>query len=392
MSNMNPAQDKQIAITVLLGGIFGMMVAMGIGRFAYTPILPLMQRDLGINNSVAGSLAALNYTGYLMGALLCMLSPTVLRQRAFPATALVLSIATTLGMGLTTSTLLWSAMRFTGGVASAVLFIIITAEVAETLIRHHHGHWLGTLYSGIGLGIAASGALVPWLSHLGGWSGAWLGMAALSVVMSAIGLILGRRHIDVHPTTRNLSSCPSQPRHPLWPLAIAYFLEGLGYIVSATFLVAMIAATPGLEDFAPYSWTIVGLAAIPSTLIWPFVAQRIGQQKALIAAFSIQAAGTLVSMYADSVAEVVFCATSFGATFLGIVALTLSEGNRRWPAETHHAAAILTTAFSLGQMFGPAIAGVLADHESGFALPLGLAGSCVICGGIILFFDHFPPR
>jgi len=388
MSNMKTRNNNQISLRVLIGGMLGMVVAMGIGRFAYTPILPLMQRDLGISNSLAGSLAALNYAGYLAGALLCMLAPHLLRNRVISATSLLISIASTLAMGLTYSEFAWGTMRFFSGLASAILFIVITAEVAETLIRHNHSQWIGTLYSGIGLGIALSGWLVPELDRLGNWSSAWLGMGALALFTALAGLLLGRRHIDIQPPAAQ-SSAPADHAQRLWPLVVAYFLEGLGYIVTATFLVAIITATPGMQHFAPYSWVAVGLAAIPSTTIWPLLARLIGNKTALLAAFALQAAGIVISIHATTFGEVLFVAVSFGATFLGIVTLTLSEGNRRWPHDTRRAAAVLTTAFSLGQMFGPAIAGMLADHDAGFAFPLGLAASCVICGGTILLFDRF---
>src|SRR3974390_1964500 len=93
------------ALRVLAGGILGMMVAMGIGRFAFTPILPLMQRDLGITHGLAGGLASLTYVGYLAGALLCAVWPGLLRSAIVNLGALVASIATTLLMGFTQSPL-----------------------------------------------------------------------------------------------------------------------------------------------------------------------------------------------------------------------------------------------------------------------------------------------
>jgi predicted MFS family arabinose efflux permease len=387
---MERQHNNQTAATVLIGGMLGMVVAMGIARFAYTPILPLMQRDLGISNSLAGGLAAINYAGYLGGSLLCMLAPRLLNNRILTATALFISISTTLAMGLTTSEIAWSAMRFASGLTSAILFIVITAEVAETLIRYGHSQWLGALYSGIGLGIALSGLLVPWLDQFNGWSGTWIGMGGLALVIALLGLTVGRKHIEVRPAAQE-TSVAQEHKQSLWRLAMAYFLEGFGYIITATFIVAIITATPGLAGFAPYSWVAVGVAAIPSTLIWPLLARRFGHQKALLAAFALQAVGIVFSINATTIAQVLFAAVSFGATFLGIVALTLAEGNRRWPADSRRAAAILTTAFSLGQMFGPAVAGILADHRAGFALPLGIAAGCVTCGGVIILFDRFSP-
>src|SRR5210317_1571573 len=175
MKYLNMTQPERDALKVLAGGILGMVVVMGIGRFVFTPILPLMQRDLGMTNSIAGWLAGLNYLGYLCGAVVCSVTPGLLRSRLLTGGSLFVSIATTLFMGATLSVHWWGLMRFTGGFASAVLFILITAEVGETLSRRGYGHWLGTLYGGVGLGIAICGLIVSPLDKIGGWDGAWYG-------------------------------------------------------------------------------------------------------------------------------------------------------------------------------------------------------------------------
>lgn len=381
-----PLQDR-IALKVLVGGMLGMVVAMGIGRFAFTPILPLMQRDLGMTNTLAGSLAGLNYLGYLGGALLCSVAPQVLRSRLITGSSLLISLGSTLFMGLTVSTFWWGAMRLGGGVASAILFIVISAEVGEALTRRGFAHWVGALYGGIGIGIALSGLLVPEFDRVGGWAGSWIGMGVLATVLAIIGITLGRRQevvdsvtIDTSPQTGGLRS--------IVLLAIAYFFEGLGYIVTATFIVAIIAVTPGLEAFSPYSWVAVGFAAAPSTLFWPYIARRVGSKRALLAAYVLQAAGILVSIQADTLWEVLFVAISFGGTFLGIVAMTLAEGNRRMPANSRRAAAVLTASFSIGQMLGPVLAGILADLQAGFTLSLMLAGTSVVLGGLFIAVDR----
>ena len=171
-------------------------------------------------------------------------------------------------------------------------------------------------------------------------------------------------------------------------LAIGYFCEGLGYIVTATFLVAIIALTPGLEHFAPYSWVAVGLAAVPTTIIWPYLGRRFGNRKALLGAYALQAAGILVSIGAESIVAVLFAAVSFGGTFLGIVALTLTEGNLRMPGDGRRAAAVLTASFGVGQVLGPVFAGTLADLQQGFAVPLLLAAVCVALAGLCVAMDR----
>jgi MFS family permease len=375
------------ALKVLIGGILGMIVAMGIGRFAFTPILPLMQRDLGMTNTLAGWLAGLNYLGYLGGALLCSFAPQLLRYRLLTGGALLSSLATTLMMGFTVSVFWWGVMRLVGGAASAILFIVIAAEVAEALGRRGYGHWVGTLYGGVGFGIALSGLLVPWLDNVWGWDGAWIGMGITAILLAMAGVSIGRKRELVQPVQIALSEKSSGLRS-IRLLATAYFFEGLGYVVTATFIVAIITVTPGLESFAPYSWVAVGFAAVPSTIIWPLLARRFGSKQALLAAYALQAAGILVSMHADSLGEVLFAAVSFGGTFLGIVAMTLAEGTVRMNGDGRRAAAILTASFGVGQMLGPVLAGMLADFQAGFALPLLLAGGSVVIGGLFIAFDY----
>lgn len=381
------SQRNRAALKVLIGGMLGMVVVMGIGRFVYTPILPLMQRDLGISNSLAGGLATLNYIGYLAGAILCSFAPGLLRNRLVTGGALLTSIATTFFMGLTLSIFWWGTMRLAGGLASAILFIVISAEVAEALTRRGFGHWLGALYGGIGCGIAISGLIVPQLDKLGDWSVSWHGAGLLALLLAVLGIALGRQKEYAAPLATTQPGSDGLLKG-LWLLASAYFFQGFGYITTATFIVAIIAATPGLETFAPYSWVIVGLAAIPSTTLWPLLARRIGNKQAMVAAYTIQTVGILISINADSVFEVLIVAISFGGTMFGIVAMTLAEGNRRMPADSRRAAAILTTCFSLGQMLGPVFSGILADLQQGFALPLLLAAASVALGGFLIVFDH----
>jgi len=283
-------------------------------------------------------------------------------------------------------------LRFAGGLASAVLFIVITAEVGETLSRRGYGHWLGTLYGGIGLGIAISGLIVPQLDKIGGWDGAWYGAGLLAAILAAAGVLLGRRRELVKPLTI-VESRRSVSLARVRLLSVGYFFEGLGYIVTATFLVAIVSLTPGLEPFAPYSWVAVGLAAVPSTIFWPYLGRRVGNRKALLGAYALQTAGILVSIGAQSVLAVLFAAVSFGGTFLGVVALTLTEGNLRMPGDGRRAAALLTASFGVGQMLGPVFAGVLADLQEGFTVPLLLASACVAIAGFCVILDRqFQPQ
>jgi predicted MFS family arabinose efflux permease len=381
-----PPAARIESLRILLGGIFGMMVAMGIGRFAYTPILPIMQRELGMTNSVAGLLASSNFIGYLAGAVLCAFFPLMLRSSVVNIGAILASIASTFLMGVTLSPQLWGLLRGVSGLASAILFVVISIEVSESLTRRGYGHWIGALYGGIGLGIALSGSMVPVFEIFGGWRFSWFGMSGLAGLLTLSGVLLAhKRAASLDITAGQATPSPRAGNYRL--LAAAYICEGLGYIVTATFIVTMISHTPGLESFAPFSWVAVGLAAAPSTIFWQQVGRRIGVRPALMIAYAVQAVGILVSIRAASMLEACLAAVSFGGTFLGIVTLVMTEGNRRAGHDGRRTAAILTACFSVGQVIGPPLAGRMADLRGGFALPLLLAALAVTIGGILVALD-----
>ncbi len=370
---------------ILGGGILGMMVAMGIGRFAYTPILPLMERDLGLSHAETGSLASFNYVGYLLGALLCTFCPKLLKNMPVNVGALAASIATTLFMGAFASPLWWGMLRFMAGIASAILFVVIAVEVAEALAKRGESGIGGALYGGIGLGIALSGFLVPQLDKLGGWRRCWLGMGLIALLLALTGLFLAQKR-SATPPLDHVQGVVKGKISGIGRLATAYCFEGFGYIISATFIVAMVGKTPGLEQYGSLSWVAVGLAAAPSTVIWQQVARKFGVKQAAMLAYAIQTAGILLSIKARTPLTVAVAAISFGGTFLGIVTLVMSEGNRRAGSNGRVVAALLTACFSAGQVVGPTLAGLVADR-GGFAIPLLLAALSVFLGGVIIATD-----
>jgi predicted MFS family arabinose efflux permease len=379
-------RNRFAALRVLMGGMLGMMVAMGIGRFAYTPILPLMERDLGLSHAETGSLASFNFVGYLLGAVACSFFPSLLRRVPVNVGALAASIATTLFMGAFASPLWWGLLRFIAGLSSAILFVVIAVEVAEYLARQGESRIGGALYGGIGLGIVLSGLTVPLLDRFGGWRGCWLGMGVISLALALAGLLLARKR-SAAPPLEHIQRAAVGRSSGISRLAVAYTCEGFGYIISATFLVAMVGRTPGIEQYASLSWVAVGLAAAPSTILWQQAARKFGVQRATVVAYAIQAAGILLSIRANTPFAAGLAAVSFGGTFLGIVTLVMSEGNRRAGSDGRRVAAILTACFSMGQVIGPTLAGLVADR-GGFAIPLLLAALSVCLGGIIIATDQ----
>ena len=366
----------------LLGGIVVLAAAMGIGRFAYTPILPAMQRAGHLDNAQAGLLAAANSVGYLVGAVLVsgLVRPSQ-RVAVLRASVAGVAVATVL-MATTTSLPAWGAIRFLAGLAGAGVFVLAAGVVLDDLRRRGQGSRSGWLFSGVGLGIATSGIVVYAAEGELGWRGDWVVLS----LAAAAALYPAWRWLPSPPPSpvaarRAIPSGTGVPSRVLGVLFVAYFLEGVGYIVSGTFLSAIAERSSGSEGRGAIVWIVVGLAAIPATVLWAAAAGRVGYAPALGAAFLLQAVG-IVLPAAGGDASAVAAAALFGGTFMGITALTLTLAGRLAP---HGAAGIvgaLTAVFGAGQVIGPVLAGLIADRADGFTPALVAAAAVVLVGGL----------
>ncbi|HYZ66198.1 MAG TPA: YbfB/YjiJ family MFS transporter [Mycobacterium sp.] len=162
-------------------GAAGLGAAMGIGRFADTPILPLMTAQAALTPQAAGTLATANYVGYLAGALAGAASPRLARSTLAWRASLAVLVVSLAAMPLLPNTIGWLLVRTVAGFASAVAFVI----AVNSMLEHLPPHLPGWGFGGVGLGIALSGALVLTLPAEAGWQGAWWSAAALAAVLSA---------------------------------------------------------------------------------------------------------------------------------------------------------------------------------------------------------------
>jgi predicted MFS family arabinose efflux permease len=172
----------------LFGGILALAAAMGIGRFAYTPILPAMQAATSLSSTQAGLLAAANYGGYLAGALLVAVAVRAPARSRVLLTSAIAVAATTAAMAVTNGLAAWGAVRFLSGLASAGVFVLASGLVLDDLRRHGRATLSGWLFSGVGLGIAASGIVVRMTGDTLGWRGDWLALALLATLAPLLAL------------------------------------------------------------------------------------------------------------------------------------------------------------------------------------------------------------
>ena len=335
--------------------------AMGIGRFAYTPILPLMTADAGLTAQAAGQLATANYVGYLIGAVGAAASPRLARSVLACRVSLAILVATLAAMALSTNVIEWGALRLVAGIASALVFVI----AVNTLMDHGHpAHHAGWAFSGVGIGIALSAALPATKD----WQVAWWAATALAALLSAFAWHMRPGTSGDTPKVR--ADQQRSARGPLALLMASYTLEGVGYIIAGTFLVAAVARqSPG--GLGSAVWLLVGLAAAPSAALWARFTGRFSYPALLVAALLLQAAGIAWAGTGNSVAALAG-AVLFGGTFIGISTLALAAGRAlQFPG----AVALLTTGYSVGQIVGPvAVAPLL---HNGFQQAL-LAGAAVV--------------
>lgn len=372
----------------LIGGIFSLIIAMGIGRFAYTPILPLMQNDLSFSNAVAGFLATSNYAGYLVGAILAAIIPLKQHRTISLRASLLISILTTAFMGLLHSYGVWYIIRFLSGVASAFVFVLASSIVLDQLAAKNKSNWSGVFYGGVGLGIFLSGLLTPILNNFFHWKGVWIGFALISIILAAFVWIWLKDTPHPHLVEQKMNKVNAAPQYaaakwlPL--LIIAYGLEGLGYIVTGTFIVSISENVPSFNGDATLVWMVVGLAAVPSCILWSSLAKKWGFVKCLVLAMTFQALGIALPVISMSQISLVASALLFGATFMGITTLATTLARQMKAANSSQIIGYLTAVYAVGQMIGPTIAGVLSTitHDFNAAL-LGAAG-VVLAGAILL--------
>jgi predicted MFS family arabinose efflux permease len=382
--------SQPLHVLPLLGGILALAAAMGIGRFAYTPLLPAMREVAGLDPTQAGLLATANYAGYLAGALLVAVAvPASARIRILMLSAIGV-VATTALMAVTTDLAAWSVVRFVAGLASAGVLVLATGIVLDNLRRQGRTSLSGWLFSGVGLGIVVSGVVVRLTKETLGWRASWLLLAVIAT--AAIYPCWRWLPRAAQANALSATSTPGPASAPVEvhavPIAymllfIAYFLEGIGYIVTGTFLVAIVDSMPGLQGIGADVWIVVGLAVIPSAVLWAALAGRAGYARALAGAYLLQAIGIALPI-AGGAGAAFASAVLFGGTFAGITALTLTLGGHLETSRSARLIGMLTAVFGLGQMIGPVLGGVIAHRAENFTLALAAAAVCVLAGGVLM--------
>lgn len=408
----NPAgQDAAAAGSaraIALAGLVSLAVAMGIGRFAFTPLLPMMLHDGVVDLPGASWLASANYLGYMLGALLCTLQPWLwARFRSLPALAYVWLVRAGLAAtGLLTLAMAWPmpaawpALRFAAGLASAVVFVYTSGWCLARLARLGVPAMGGIIYAGPGAGIVVSGLLasgmVTW-----GWTAAtgWLILGGLAFGLSAAvwRILRGGEHLvalgaaggagGAAVAGSGAAALPQHSQSEMALLTLAYGLAGFGYIITATFLpVIARAALPG-SAWLDLFWPIFGLGVMLGALLAARLPHGEDLRVRLGVCYGVQALGIGVSLWSPSLSGFAIGSLLLGVPFTAITFFALQEVRRLRPATAASFIGLLTAAYGIGQILGPQLVALLlrrsASRGEGFTLALEIAAGTLLVGAAL---------
>ena len=248
-----------------------------------------MQQDTSMNNQNAGLLATFNYLGYLMGAIIPMF--ITIKSKVFDLKLYVMiNVISVILMGFSEHFLIWSVLRIIAGITSGTIFVVASNVALEALRMANKQSISGILYSAVGIGIFSSSIFIFLYTQAQTWKATWiiLGVVALMAGIIILTSMKDNPSISKHSASSNQNQGKALNRAFIIPFSIAYFFEGAGYIVTGTFLVALIKTIPAYADYAALSWMFVGLGAMPATLIWSLFAEKFGYNKAIYSALILQ--------------------------------------------------------------------------------------------------------
>ena len=381
-----------------MAGAVALAVAMGIGRFAFTPLLPMMLHDGVIDLPSASWLASANYLGYLAGALLCTFQPWIWARapRLPPVQApwlvragLVATGVLTLGMALPWPAA-WPLLRFAAGVASALVFVYASGWVLSQMARLQAPAMAGVMYTGPGAGIVVSGlfasVMVQWQWHA---VNAWLVFGVLAFVLSALVWRSFGRGETARPAAAASAAAAGEPHGALEVgfLCVAYGIAGFGYIVTATFLpVIARAALPG-SPWLDLFWPIFGFGVFCGALIASRLRVSADLRLLLAGSYAIQAAGIAVGVWSPSLAGFAIGSLMLGLPFTAITFFAMQEVRRLRPALAASFMGLATAMYGIGQIVGPPLVALLLRHSgspgAGFTRSLQVAMGSLLAGALI---------
>lgn len=400
VTTAEPARLDVSPLIIALAGALTLSVAMGIGRFAFTPLMPMMLHDGVIDINGGSLLATANYVGYLAGALICMVLPGLFRRfgvtisnAAMVRFGLVATVLLTLAMafGLPFA---WASLRFLSGIISAFVFVFMSGWCLKRLADMGASALSGIIYTGPGIGITLSGVVAYGVTAAHGSAAVgWIAFAVLAAILSAVVWPVYRP--DGLTTTGRQATAAVAPHAAVrdrWSieqmiLALAYGLAGFGYIITATFLPVIAREALGPSGWIEAFWPVFGIGVSIGAVLTRVIPLSIDRRLLLVLCYIVQAVGVVSALVMPSVSGFMIGSTLVGLPFTVITLYGMQEARRLRPVDATSFMALMTAAYGIGQIAGPPLAAAIlthsASHAIGFSLSLTVASGSLVFGALL---------
>jgi predicted MFS family arabinose efflux permease len=364
-------------------------VGLGIGRFAYSLVLPDMRDALGWSYSAAGFLNTINAAGYLAGALV---ASRIIKRFGLAAAVRWGTLACVLSLALCALSGNFAVLNFARllvGIGAAIAFVggaSLAATIAQS-VPARADFLLSLFYAGPGLGILSSGLIAPFVLQAfgpGSWWIVWWAMTLLSIVLT-LPLLLAPIGIDAGI----IGSAPAKfTIRPVLIYLIGYFLFGAGYIAYMTFMIAYVRDAGGGALAQSAFWSLIGLSAFATPWLWRRVLARHNGGLSTTMILAVNAVGAALPLLGHSPAWLATSALVFGVSFFAVVGSTTAFVRFNYsPADWPVAIAAMTIAFGIGQTVGPTITGAITDALGSLSYALDAGAVMLILGAAATAFQ-----
>jgi len=376
--------DRNDDVAILVAGIFSIIIGVGVARFAFTGLIPPMINDY-LTIKFVGILASLNFAGYLVGSIFSVFIKNINVKVYLYRLGVVLAIVTTFVLAFSKNEMLWIVSRVIAGFAGAMCLVVASAIVMQKLKIQSKTKAMGIHFSGIGFSILTTDLLARYILSLGyTWEEAWSVLCIYAIILAfySIYILSFDKEVKQAQIKQKFDFTIFTPF--VIVLIIAYFAEGVGFVVQATFLPDIINNLESLEGYGSLTWTLVGVAGIPSCIIWMRLAHKYGSVNIIIIALLLQTIGILIPVFTTNIYLNLFSGVLYGGTFIGLVAMFMNLGGQLSKGNPVVLMGALTTSYGIGQVIAPLYSVYFIQNYKSYDYALYLTAFIVFLGTLLL--------